>query len=100
MESLLADFDDRYAILAPGDEIAAAFDARVLPLPAAGEVRSFILISHAYCKDMDLYTAEPDTIAPLPFRSMSAYPYPAGQHYPDEPQLQQYRQQFNTRLVP
>jgi len=100
VESLLADFDDRYAILAPGDEIAAAFDARVLPLPAAGEVRSFILISHAYCKDMDLYTAEPDTIAPLPFRSMNAYPYPAGEHYPDEPQLQQYRQQFNTRLVP
>ncbi|MCK4660230.1 MAG: VCBS repeat-containing protein [Phycisphaerae bacterium] len=72
---LLAEFDDRYVILGSGDEIALRFDARRLPSPDDGMVRSFILVSHAYCKDMDLYTAEPDTVKPLPFRDMSAYPY-------------------------
>ncbi|MCK4341108.1 MAG: VCBS repeat-containing protein [Phycisphaerae bacterium] len=99
VESLLAEFDDRYVILGSGDEIAVSFDARRLPPPAVGHVRSFILVSHAYCKDMDLYTATPDTIAPLPFREMSRYPYPAGEHYPDGEDHQLYQERFNTRLA-
>jgi Flp pilus assembly protein TadD len=100
VESLLADWDDRYVILGTGDEIALTFDARGVPPSTPGQVRSFILISHAYCKDMDLYTAEPDTVAPLPFRGMSAYPYPPGEHYPAGPESEQYQREYNTRLVP
>jgi len=84
VESLLGDFDDRYVILGTGDEIAVSFDANALPPPGAGRVRSFILVSHAYCKDMDLYTAEPDTVEPLPFRDMSRYPYPQNECHPME----------------
>ena len=97
--SLLAEFDDRYVILGTGDEMAVSFDARRLPAPAEGQVRSFILVSHAYCKDMDLYTAKPDTVEPLPFRDMSAYPYPPGEQFPAGAQFLRWRQRFNTRLV-
>ena len=36
-----------------------------------------MLHADGYCKDMDLYTAFPDTVEPLPFHGMSYYP-PAG----------------------
>jgi hypothetical protein len=81
-----------------GDELALAFDAR-LPVLPPGHARSFILISHAYCKDMDLYTAEPDTVAPLPFLGMSGYPYPPDEHYPARPDLEHYQQEYSTRQV-
>ncbi len=99
VDNLLAEFDDRYVILGSGDEVAVSFDARALPPPRDGEVRSFILVSHAYCKDMDLYTAECDTVEPLPFRSMSRYPYPPSENYPDAAQFRRYQREFNTRLV-
>jgi Flp pilus assembly protein TadD len=75
VEELLHEFDDEYVILGTGDEIAIKFDARTLPSLLEGQVRTFILVSHAYCKDMDLYTANPDTVEPLPSKSMSRYPY-------------------------
>ncbi|UCC31319.1 MAG: CRTAC1 family protein, partial [Phycisphaerales bacterium] len=99
VETLLAEFDDRYVILGTGDEIAVRFDARTLPPPGEGHTRSFILVSHAYCKDMDLYTATPDTVEPLPFRDMSAYPYPASEHYPNGDEFRYYHQRFNTRSM-
>lgn len=99
VEPLLAEFDDRYAIMGPGDEIALRFDAAALPEPEPGKVRSFVLVSHAYCKDMDLYTATPRTLDPAPFKAMSRYPYPAGERYPDTEAHRRYRQAYNTRLV-
>jgi hypothetical protein len=62
-------------------------------------VRSFVLVSHAYCKDMDIYTATPETLEPLPFRGMSRYPYPPAEHYPDDEQHRRYRQAYNTRVI-
>jgi len=100
VEGLLSVFDDRYVILGTGDEIALRFDARALPPVAAGQARSFILVSHAYCKDMDLYTAEPDTVEPLPFAKMSSYPYPASERFPDDDGARESHRQFNTRLEP
>ena len=99
VESLLAEFDDRYVILGSGDEIAISFDPSTLPPTKDGHLRSFIFVSHAYCKDMDLYTAECDTVTPLPFKNMTDYPYPTGQHYPDGEATRDYRQEFNTRMV-
>jgi hypothetical protein len=96
---LLQAFDDRYVMVGPGDEIAVRFDASALEPPAPGMTRSFILVSHAYCKDMDLYTATPDTVTPLPFREMSRYPYPPDEHFPDTPELRAWRQAYNTRRV-
>jgi hypothetical protein len=99
VEDLLANFDDRYAILGPGDEIALTFDATNLPVVAPGHVRSFVLVSHAYCKDMDLYTATPQTLAPLPFRAMSGYPYPTTERYPTGDVHQAFLRTYNTRFM-
>jgi Flp pilus assembly protein TadD len=96
---LLREFDDRYVLVGPGDEIAVKFDATQLPAPPVGTTRSFILVSHAYCKDMDLYTAQPKTVEPLPFRAMTRYPYPSTEHYPDGEQHREFRRQYNTRIV-
>jgi len=99
VRELLTEFDDRYVIVGPGDEIAVEFDATSIPGPAPGRVRSFILVSHAYCKDMDLYTATPQTLEPLPFRGMSRYPYPATERYPTGAIHQAFLKTYNTRLV-
>ncbi|RME95091.1 MAG: cytochrome c biogenesis factor, partial [Verrucomicrobia bacterium] len=97
---LLLAFDDRYVIVGPGDEIAVRFDAASLPPVPEDRVRSFVLVSHAYCKDMDLYTATPATVEPLPFRGMSTYPYPPTEQFPDTPEHRAWREAYNTRWVP
>ena len=53
-----------------------------------------------YCKDMDLYTAYPDTVDPLPFHGMSGYPYGPQERYPEDGLHRDYRTRFNTRIVP
>ena len=95
---LLREADDQFALVGPGDEIALRFDAAALPAVPAGRTRSFVLVSHAYCKDMDLYTGTPQTVEPLPFHGMSRYPYPASEHYPDTAATRHYRETYNVRL--
>jgi Flp pilus assembly protein TadD len=99
VEELLREFDDQYVLVGPGDEIALEFDATVLPAIPPHHTRSFILVSHAYCKDMDLYTATPQTLEPLPFQSMSRYPYAPNERYPDSGPHQAYLRTYNTRIV-
>ena len=99
VKELLAEFDDRFVLVGPGDEIALEFDARKLTATPEGMTRSFILVSHAWCKDMDLYTATPQTLEPLPFSTMSKYPYPDGEAYPDTPGHREYRAAYNTRAL-
>jgi hypothetical protein len=96
---LLEAFDDAFVLVGPGDEIAVKFDAGALPPLPAGVTRSFIVVSHAYCKDMDFYTAAPDTLEPMPFRGMSRYPYPVGERFPETERHRQLRDKYHTRLV-
>ncbi|MEW6744395.1 MAG: FG-GAP-like repeat-containing protein [Planctomycetota bacterium] len=99
VRALLAEFDDLYVVCGTGDEIAVSFDARALPRLPEGWVRDFVLVSNTYCKDMDLYTATPDTVEPLPFQAMSRYPYPLGELYPQTEATRRYQEAFNTREV-
>jgi hypothetical protein len=98
VRDLLTDFDDQYVLVGPGDEIAVKFEASRLPPLAANTTRSFVLISHAWCKDSDLYTATPQTLEPLPFKGMSRYPYPDTERYPDTEAHRRFRETYNTRL--
>jgi len=99
VKELLAAFDDKYVLVGPGDEIALRFDASTLQSISAGQTRSFMLVSHAWCKDMDLYTATPQTVEPLPFRNMSQYPYPRSEHYPADEEHQAFLKTYNTRII-
>lgn len=71
-EALLAEPDDAYAIIGPGEEIHLEFADTLAP-PAPGWTRRFVLETHGWAKDMDLYTRDGDTLAPLP----STQPNPA-----------------------
>jgi hypothetical protein len=92
---LLRTHDDRFVISRPGDEIVLSFDAsRLGPVPS-GMRRTFLLYSVGYSKEMDLYSASPDAVPPIPFRAMPRYPYAWPVHYPHDADLDR----FHTRLV-
>ena len=96
---LLGEADDCYVIMGRGEQLTLRFPVAAFgPIPE-GHRRSFLLKSDAYCKDMDLYTAYPDTVEPLPFHGMSAYPYEEHESYPDTEKTRQYRKNWNTRRV-
>lgn len=91
--------DDRYVIMGPGEEISLHFSVDTFTALPAGYQRSFILKTHSYCKDMDLYTAHPDKVTPLPFNGMSKYPYDGDESYPQDLEHQVYQREYNTRTV-
>ena len=99
VNALLQEVDDMYVILNAGDEITVEFDAARLPSLKPGWVRDFILYSDGWDKDGDINTLTSQTVEPLPFHGMSAYPYPETEHYPDDEAHQQYRREYNTRRV-
>ena len=82
-----------------GEEITLRFAVDDFGPVPEGCVRSFLLKTDSYCKDMDLYTAFPDTVEPLPFHGMSGYPYESHEHYPDTEATRHYRREYNTRHI-
>jgi hypothetical protein len=96
---LLRGVDDMFVIARPGDELALSFDATALPVLPAGWTRTFLLYAHGYSKEMNPRSAVPDTVAPLPFRRMTQYPYGPAEHYPRTPQHRSYDERYNTRVV-
>jgi hypothetical protein len=68
---LVATADDAVAIIGPGEEVVLEFTARAEP-PPAGWTRRYVLQSRGWCKDMDLYTKDGDTVEPLPGRTTPA----------------------------
>jgi Tfp pilus assembly protein PilF len=90
--------DDMFAIAAPGDELALRF-ARRLPALPRGWSRTFFLHADGYSKEMNIRSATPDAVAPLPFHAMRGYPYGPGERYPDTPRHRAYLARYNTRVV-
>jgi tetratricopeptide (TPR) repeat protein len=97
---LLKSKEDMYVIMRNGDEIQIDFDASQLPPVAEGWVRSFLLYADGFGKDMDIHSAAPDTVTPLPFHGMSSYPYPAHEKYPEDEAHRRYQREYNTRTIP
>jgi hypothetical protein len=99
VKSLLKESDDMYVIMNAGDEITIDFDAgSARPLPE-GWRRDFIIYTDGWVKDGDLNTAHGRTVEPLPFQSMSSYPYGDDEAYPDDPEHREYLRKYNTRVV-
>ena len=95
VRELLETVDDRFVISRPGDEIVLSFDASALPPLEAGMRRTFLLYASGYSKEMDLHSASPDAVVPIPFRAMPHYPYAWPARYPHEPDIDR----LHTRLV-
>ncbi len=96
---LLEKADDCYVIMGRGEELTLRFSADAFGPIRKGRQRSFILKTDSFCKDMDLYSAYPDTVEPLPFHSMSNYPYGRNEKYPDDEKHREYQKLFNTRRI-
>lgn len=62
---LMADQDSAVAIIGPGEAVEVTFEAPEAPAPT-GWTRALVLHLRGWCKDMDLYTRDGETIEPLP----------------------------------
>jgi tetratricopeptide (TPR) repeat protein len=94
---LLRRDDDRLCVLGPGDEVRIEFDAGALPALRDGWSRSYVLRSYGYCKDADPFTATSDTVEPLPWRGMPAYPSGGAVKRPADPGYEAYLHEYQTR---
>ncbi|MDX6288221.1 MAG: hypothetical protein QOH42_20 [Blastocatellia bacterium] len=99
IRELLKTSDDMFAICRTGDEISLSFAAnRLRPLPQ-GWTRTFLLYADGFSKEMDINSASPDQILPLPYHGMSRYPYQEPEQYPLTAARLRYLEQYNTRVV-
>lgn len=68
---LVSAADDALAIIGPGEEVMVEFTAPTAA-PPAGWTRRLVLRARGWCKDMDLYTRDGDSVAPLPGEDTAA----------------------------
>ena len=96
---LLLGSDDMFVISRPGDELTLSFPADKLPALPQGWTRTFLLYADGFSKEMDINSASPDQVGPLPFHGMSRYPYEWPERYPLTIERQRYLDKYNTRIV-
>lgn len=103
---LLERVDDELVILGSGDELSLRFAGGPgggggrggrLPALPPGWRRDFLLDVDGWAKDADPNTAFSQSVEPLPFHAMSAYPYPDSERFPDDAAHRRWRQAYNTR---
>jgi hypothetical protein len=99
VRELLSATDDIFVISRPGDELVLSFAANKLPPLPRRWKRTFLLYADGFSKEMDINSASPDQVGPLPFHGMSKYPYTWPERYPLTPKQQQYLETYNTRVV-
>jgi len=100
--SLVQDADDMYVIGRQGDQVDLQFSTANLAAPALGMERDYFFFVACWFKDPPgawgygfNFTTDP-----LPFLSMTGFPYQITESYPYDTMHNAYIQQFNTRIVP
>jgi cytochrome c-type biogenesis protein CcmH/NrfG len=99
VRELLRSTDDVFVISRPGDEVILSFDATRLPALPKGWTRTFLLYADGFSKEMDINSASPSAVAPLPFHGMKKYPYAAPEAYPMTEARRAIYEKYNTRIV-
>jgi len=89
--------DDEMVIMGSGDELRLQYSATSLPDLRKGWTRDYILLVDGWAKDGDPNTAFSQSVTPLPFHAMSAYPYKNCEHFPDDAEHQRYIREYLTR---
>ena len=97
VDALLEQADDRMVIMGSGDEIVMRFRATAFPPLPAGWTRDFLLLVDGWAKDADANTAFSQSVLPLPFHSMSRYPYPPNESFPQDGTHRDYLREYITR---
>ena len=99
VNELLQKIDDRYVIVASGDEMSLRFPEQ--PPPPAGWVRDFVFMGDGWIKDGDYNSTFSKTVLPLPYHQKREYTAVPGiledewvyRRYPDD------WQKFHTRYI-
>jgi hypothetical protein len=99
VRELLLAADDMFVISRPGDELSLSFAADKLPQLPKGWTRTFLLYADGFSKEMDINSASPDQVGPLPFHGMSKYPYSWPERFPLTEKRRRYLETYNTRIV-
>jgi len=94
---LLQSRDDRSVIIGSGEEMIVRFATATLEPPPTGWSRTYFLHSEGWCKDGDFNTAHGQSVEPLPFHDLGAYP--PDRAFPDSPSHLDYLESFQTRFV-
>jgi len=64
-----------------------------------GWTRTFLLLADGFSKEMDVNSASPDFVVPLPFHGMTQCPYGAAERHRAGADYDAYRDRYNTRAV-
>jgi hypothetical protein len=98
---LLLEADDMYVIGMQGDQVSLQFPTTSLPPLAEGMERDFFLFVACWFKDPpgNWGYGFGFTVDPLPFQSMSGFPYPPTESYPYDSQHLAYLFEYNTRVI-
>ena len=96
---LLRSLDDQLVVFGSGDEVALDFDPSKLPDLPKGWVRDYFFVANGYEKDMDFYAYDFSSVDPLPFSTMTRYPYPSEQSFPLDDAHLNYLLEYNTRYM-
>jgi Tfp pilus assembly protein PilF len=102
-KELLTQIDDRYVIMASGDELSLRFPEQEAPPP--GYVRDFVLVGDGWIKDGDFNSTFSKAVLPLPYHAKDQYETPPGaledeyvyKHHPDD--WQNYHTRYITPFV-
>jgi Tfp pilus assembly protein PilF len=97
VRTLLGETDDLFVVSKPGDEIALSFEAP--PPPAAGTARTFLLLGDGFSKEMDINSASPDIVLPLPYHGMESYPYAESDRSGEPARRAERQARHDTRVV-
>ncbi len=95
--SLLQSTDDQFVIGREGDQVSLQFPANLPPVPQ-GMVRDYFIVANCWFKGLGLPYV-PFTVDPLPFQSMTSFPYPSTESYPTDAIHLNYVRTFNTRII-
>ena len=95
VSELIATPDDRLLVMGCGDECSLEFAVPAESLPE-GWTRDFILHSIGWDKDANMHTVSGQTVEPMPYRNMDAYPYAPGS-FPGSPEYDEYLRTYQTR---
>ncbi len=93
--------DDEFVIGKQGDAVSLQFSTDSLSAPAQGMVRDYFLFDALWFKDTNgnWGFGFGFTVDPLPFRSMSGFPYPPTESYPYDAEHSNYLAEYNTRTI-
>ena len=97
VRELITSIDDRLLIMGSGDEVILHYPSTGLPALPTGWKRDFLLLVDGWAKDADPNTAYSQSVEPLPFHNMSAYPYGKDEHFPDDAAHRDYLRRYQTR---